>query len=323
MHLKTIQTPIATEISTFKKKFRAHVKSDFPLLDKMTNDLCKKPGKCIRPMFVFLTAGMYGGITEKTHRGAILIELLHTATLIHDDVVDDATHRRNNFSIKAIWKNKAAVLLGDYLFAQSLFISAKNKDYDLLEIVAGASKKMVQGELLQIAQTHNLDIKEDVYLEIIRQKTAVLIATCFVIGACTTQATSLQIEKMYSIGEKVGMVFQIKDDLLDYGGKKTGKSLGIDLKEKIITLPLIYALQQAPAQDRQYISNVIEKHQKQPEKLAEVATFIENFGGIAYAEKMMKKYYEEAIAVLQSLKIKNSIYKEALYALIQYTIQRP
>jgi len=240
--LADIQAPIAYEMKEFERKFRALMKSRVLLLDKIMGYIVKRKGKQMRPMFVFLSAGASGQISESTYRGASLIELLHTATLVHDDVVDNADYRRGFFSINALWKNKIAVLVGDYLLSRGLLLSVDHGDFDLLRLVSDAVREMSEGELLQMEKSKNLDITEDVYFEIIRQKTASLIASCCAVGALSAGAEQPAIDNMKEFGLKIGMAFQIKDDLFDYGSSEIGKPLGIDIKEKKMTLPLIYSL---------------------------------------------------------------------------------
>jgi len=230
--LKQIQSPIASEMADFEKKFRFFMKSKVKLLDHITNYIVRRKGKQMRPMFVFLTGGVSGGISEATYRGAALIELLHTATLVHDDVVDDANYRRGFFSVNALWKNKIAVLVGDYLLARGLLLSVDNGDFELLKIVSNAVKEMSEGELLQIAKARKLDITEEVYYTIIRKKTASLIASCCAVGAATADVGEEMIEKMRDFGEKVGMAFQIKDDLFDYGKDEIGKPVELITRKR-------------------------------------------------------------------------------------------
>ena len=246
------------------------MKSATPLLDRITRYIVKRKGKQIRPMFVFFSAQVCGGSTEATYRGATLVELLHTATLVHDDVVDDAYQRRGFFSINALWKNKIAVLVGDYLLAKGLLLSVNHDDFNLLKIVSEAVQQMSEGELLQIEKARRLDINEEVYFEIIRKKTASLIASCCACGAASAGANAASIERMRSFGEKIGIAFQIKDDLFDFGTDDVGKPLGIDIKEKKMTLPLIYALKQADRSTKRHIMNLIKNHSQQKEKVAEV-----------------------------------------------------
>lgn len=318
--LKQIQSPIESEMVQFELKFRDFMKSKVKLLDHITNYIVKRKGKQMRPMFVFLTAGVCGGINDSTHRGAALIELLHTATLVHDDVVDDANYRRGFFSINALWKNKIAVLVGDYLLSRGLLLSVDNGDFHLLKIVSNAVKEMSEGELLQIAKARKLDITEDVYYTIIRQKTASLIASCCAVGASSTQSDPQTIAKMREFGEKVGMAFQIKDDLFDYGADEIGKPVGIDIKEKKMTLPLIFALQKADWLEKKRIIHMIRNRSEEKKAVNEVIGFVKKSGGLEYAETVMNRYYQEALEILKSFP--ESIYKTSLADLVSYTIDR-
>jgi octaprenyl-diphosphate synthase len=320
MRLQDIQAPIQTEMKQFEGKFREFMRSEISLVDAIMNYIIKRKGKQMRPMFVFLMAGIGGEICESTHRGAALIELLHTATLVHDDVVDDANYRRGFFSINALWKNKIAVLVGDYLLSRGLLVAIDNDDFDLLKIVSKAVREMSEGELLQISKARRLDITEDVYFEIIRQKTASLIASCCGVGACSGGATQEMVQKAYTFGEKVGIAFQIKDDLFDYGEAEIGKPLGIDIKEKKMTLPLIYALNHAPSTDRKRIINMVKNESHKPAKVREVINFVKQSGGIAYTEEKMKIYQAEAQQILDSFPA--SEYRTALEQLVAYTIER-
>lgn len=318
--LKQIQSPIESEMVQFELKFRDFMKSKVKLLDHITNYIVKRKGKQMRPMFVFLTAGVCGGINDSTHRGAALIELLHTATLVHDDVVDDANYRRGFFSINALWKNKIAVLVGDYLLSRGLLLSVDNGDFHLLKIVSNAVKEMSEGELLQIAKARKLDITEDVYYTIIRQKTASLIASCCAVGASSTQSSPELIDKMREFGEKVGMAFQIKDDLFDYGADEIGKPVGIDIKEKKMTLPLIFALQKADWLEKKRIIHMIRNRSEEKKTVNEVIGFVKKSGGLEYAETVMNRYYQEALEILKNFP--DSIYKTSLADLVSYTIDR-
>ena len=318
--LKQIQAPIATEMEEFETKFRDFMKSKVKLLDHITNYIVRRKGKQMRPMFVFLTAGMCGGISESTYRGAALIELLHTATLVHDDVVDDSNYRRGFFSINALWKNKIAVLVGDYLLSRGLLLSVDNGDFDLLKIVSNAVREMSEGELLQMAKSRKLDITEDVYYTIIRQKTASLIASCCAVGASTSGATGEIIDKMRTFGEKIGMAFQIKDDLFDYGEDEIGKPLGIDIKEKKMTLPLIYALNNASWLDKRKIIYLVRNKNEDKKSVNEVITFVKKSGGLAYANEAMNRYFDEAMVLLTEFP--DSEYKHSLEGLVRYTIER-
>ena len=255
--INQIKQPIAAEIDAFEVKFKDSMRSDAPLLNRITHYIVKRKGKQMRPMFVFFAAKLCGGIIESTHRGAALVELLHTATLVHDDVVDNAYERRGFFSINALWKNKIAVLVGDYLLAKGLLLSVNNSEFALLKIVSTAVQQMSEGELLQIEKVRRMDISEELYFEVIRQKTASLIASCCACGAASAGADEATVEKMRLFGEKVGIAFQIKDDTFDFGTDDVGKPLGIDIKEKKVTLPLIYALNKAEKSERKRIINYL------------------------------------------------------------------
>ena len=318
--LQEIKAPINSEIEDFEKKFRDSMKSKVLLLDKIMGYIVKRKGKQMRPMFVFLSAGVAGEITESTHTGASLIELLHTATLVHDDVVDDSNYRRGFFSINALWKNKIAVLVGDYLLSRGLLLSVDNEEFDLLKIVSRAVKEMSEGELLQMEKARKLDITEDVYYDVIRQKTASLIASCCAVGASSAKQPQDVIDKMWDFGIKVGMAFQIKDDLFDYGTEEIGKPTGIDIKEKKMTLPLIYALKGADWGVKRKIINIIKKQSHKPKKVKEVIEFVRSSGGIEYSIEVMNKYYNEALSVLNDFP--SSDYKDSLQKLIDYTINR-
>jgi len=318
--LSEIKAPIAKEIDEFEKKFRSSMKSNVLLLDKIMGYIIKRKGKQMRPMFVFLSAGVVGDIQDATFRGASLIELLHTASLVHDDVVDDANYRRGFFSINALWKNKIAVLVGDYLLSKGLLLSVEYSDFNMLGIVSTAMKDMSEGELLQMEKARRLDISEDVYFDIIRQKTASLIASCCEIGASSTNTDAMSIEKMRLFGEKVGMAFQIKDDLFDYGTREIGKPVGIDIKEKKMTLPLIYALQSATWSERRRIINIIKNKSHLSAKVKEVIEFVKESGGLEYAIKVMTQYADEAIKILDDFR--DSAYKSSLLQLVTFTISR-
>lgn len=312
--------PINAEINAFEHKFRQSMKSNVMLLDQIMNYIVRRKGKQIRPMFVFLTAGVCGPIGEPTYRGAALIELLHTATLVHDDVVDDANYRRGFFSINALWKNKIAVLVGDYLLSRGLLLSINNQDFELLKIVSNAVREMSEGELLQIEKARRLDITEEIYFEIIRQKTASLISSCCAVGAASVNAPPHLIEKMKQFGEKVGLAFQIKDDLFDFGEAEVGKPLGIDIKEKKMTLPLIYALKKASWLDKRHIINIVKNQSDKPQKVNEVIAFVRNSGGIEYATQAMQKLVVEAENILDTFP--DSPYRTSLSGLVQFTIAR-
>ncbi len=317
---KDIQAPILKEMSSFEGKFREFMKSDVHLLDKIMSYIVQRKGKQIRPMFVFLTAGTCGTITDRAYRGASFIELLHTATLVHDDVVDDSAKRRGFFSINALWKNKIAVLVGDYLFSKGMLLSIENEDYDLFKIVSRAVKEIVEGELLQIEKARKLDITENIYFEIIRQKTATLIASCCAVGAASANASAEIIENARKFGEKVGIAFQIKDDLFDYGTDEIGKPLGIDIKEKKMTLPLIYALSNSDWLTKRKIINIIKNESDKPQKVDFVIDYVKKSGGIEYANNKMKDYVTEALAILSLFP--ESAYRTSLENLVTYTIER-
>ncbi|MEJ2005866.1 MAG: polyprenyl synthetase family protein [Cyclobacteriaceae bacterium] len=318
--LNDIKAPIAVEMEEFESKFRASMKTNVLLLDKIMSYIVKRKGKQMRPMFVFLSAGTCGNISEPTYRGASLIELLHTATLVHDDVVDDANYRRGFFSINALWKNKVAVLVGDYLLSRGLLLSVDNGDFELLRIVSKAVKMMSEGELLQMEKARNLDITEDVYYDIIRQKTASLIASCCAVGACSAGRGEEEIETMRNFGEKVGMAFQIKDDLFDYGDTEVGKPLGIDIREKKMTLPLIYTLKNASWSDRRRLINIVRRHNENRKKVNEVIAFVRENGGIEYATDVMNSFYSEAMDMLN--RFPDSPYRQSLADLVHFTIER-
>lgn len=318
--LKEIQAPIALEMEDFEKKFRLAMKSKVVLLDKIMNYIVKRKGKQMRPMFVFLMAKTCGQVTDATYRGAALIELLHTATLVHDDVVDESNYRRGFFSLNALWKNKIAVLVGDYLLSRGLLLSVENKDFRLLEIVSTAVREMSEGELMQIEKARRLDIDEEVYYEIIRQKTATLIASCCAVGASSVGASDEDVKKAWGFGEKVGLAFQIKDDLFDYGTDEIGKPLGIDIRERKMTLPLIYTLNKASRSDKRRIINIVKNHNENPKKVKEVITFVKESGGMTYATEVMNRYHAEALTILESFS--DSLFKESLKRLVAYTIER-
>lgn len=296
------------------------MKSNVMLLDKITQYIVRRKGKQMRPLFVFLSAGVSGKISESTYHGASLIELLHTASLVHDDVVDDAHYRRGFFSINALWKNKIAVLVGDFLLSRGLLLSVENKEYHLLEIVSQAVRDMSEGELLQMEKARKLDINEEVYYEVIRQKTASLITACCKVGAASSGASEEEISKMGQFGEAVGMAFQIKDDLFDYGGEEIGKPTGIDIKEKKMTLPLIFALNQASKTEKSRIKSLVKKSEKSNKAVKEVIEFVKQSGGIEYANQKMTEYHQTAIGVLDSFN--DSDHKNSLRDLVQFTIDR-
>lgn len=318
--LDQIQQPIAQELAEFEIRFREQIRSKIFLLNTITNYIVKRKGKQIRPMFVFLSALAAGGITEASHRGAGLIELLHTATLVHDDVVDESNYRRGFFSVNALWKNKIAVLVGDYLLSRGLLLSVDNEDFNLLKIVSEAVKEMSEGEILQIEKARRLDITEEVYFEIIRQKTASLIAACCAVGAASSGAGTEVITRLRKFGLLTGMAFQIKDDLFDYGAEDVGKPLGIDIKEKKMTLPLIYALSKASWLEKRQIIYIVKNQSDKPAKVREVIDFVKEKGGLIYATTVMEKYTRQALQELEGLSESHAI--AHLKALVRFTIDR-
>jgi len=318
--INQIKLPIAAEIEAFEVKFKDSMKSDAPLLNRITHYIVKSKGKQMRPMFVFFAAKLCGGILESTHRGAALVELLHTATLVHDDVVDNAYERRGFFSINALWKNKIAVLVGDYLLAKGLLLSVNNSEFALLKIVSTAVQQMSEGELLQIEKVRRMDISEELYFDVIRQKTASLIASCCACGAASAGADEETIEKMRLFGEKVGIAFQIKDDTFDFGTDDVGKPLGIDIKEKKVTLPLIYALNSSEKPERKRIINLVKNHQEDPKKIQEIIDFVNSKNGVHYANQKMLEYQQEAFDILYQFEESDA--RTGLEQLVRYTTER-
>lgn len=307
----------------FEQKFSKSMISRVALLNKITHYIVNRKGKQMRPMFVFLVAKMIANdnqVNDRTYRGASVIELIHTATLVHDDVVDDSDRRRGFFSINALWKNKIAVLVGDYLLSKGLLLSIDNGDFDLLKIISVAVKEMSEGELLQIEKARKLDITEDIYYEIIRQKTATLIAACCSLGACSVNGSAIEVEKMRKFGELIGMAFQIKDDLFDYGTQKIGKPTGIDIKEQKMTLPLIYALNNSDIKEKSWVINSIKKHNKNSKRVKEVIAFVKLKGGLDYAVDKMFDFQKQALTLLDDYP--NSKYKDSLVLMVNYVIER-
>lgn len=321
MTLNEIKAPIDDHMKAFEERFRTSMKSRVPLLDTITRYIVKRKGKQIRPLFVFFSAGMFGEITERSYRAANLIELLHTATLIHDDVVDDSNERRGFFSLNALWKNKISVLVGDYLLSRGLLLSLDNEDFDLLKIVANSVKEMSEGELMQIEKARSLDIREDVYFEIIRKKTASLIASCLSCGAASAYASPQQVEQMRIIGEKAGIAFQIKDDILDFERDTSkGKPSGVDIKERKLTLPLIHLINQASYNERRTIINTVKNHNQDPVRVAELMDMVFERGGIDYAFQQMNLYKDQAIELLQTMPDVPA--RQSLEQLIAFTTDR-
>ena len=320
--VEKIKEPIYEEMELFEKKFSKSMSSHISLLNRITHFIVNRKGKQMRPMFVFLVAKMMGNgkLNERSFRGAAVIELIHTATLVHDDVVDDSNERRGFFSINALWKNKIAVLVGDYLLSKGLLLSIENEDFDLLKIISIAVREMSQGELLQIEKARNLDISEDIYYDIIRQKTATLLAACCAMGAKSVFASKEEVEKMYSFGELLGMAFQIKDDLFDYSGEKIGKPTGIDIRDQKMTLPMIYALNIMDSSDRKWLINTVKNHNRDKKRVKEAIKKIKNIGGLDFAEKKMKFYRFKALEILKSLP--ESPYRNSLELMVNYVIER-
>ena len=306
----------------FEEKFKASLKSDVALLDKITHYVIKRKGKQMRPMFVFLTAkSLHGKVEEATYTAASLIELLHTATLVHDDVVDDANERRGFFSVNALWKNKIAVLVGDYLLSRGLLLSVDQNEFKLLQIVSTAVKEMSEGELLQIEKARKLDITEEIYFDIIRQKTASLVASCCAAGAASVTKDEVLISKMKKFGELVGLAFQIKDDIFDYGDSdKIGKPTGNDIRERKMTLPLIYTLANCPKAVKQELINIVKNHNEEPKYIKKAIQFVDAYGGVTYAYNRMIAIKNEALELLKG--IEDSSSKQALIGLVEYTVNR-
>jgi len=317
-----IKIPIQKEMDLFENKFRDSMLSKVPLLNRITYYIVRRKGKQMRPMFVFLVAKMVsnGGFDERTYRGASVVELIHTATLVHDDVVDDSNRRRGFFSLNALWKNKIAVLVGDFLLSKGLLLSIDNEDFDLLKLISIAVREMSEGELLQIEKARKLDITEAVYFDIIRQKTATLIAACCGIGAASVGANNDVVQQMRKFGEYIGIAFQIKDDLFDYSEEKIGKPTGIDIKEQKMTLPLIYTLNNCSKKEKSWLINSIKKHNRDKKRVKEVINFVKDNGGIEYTITKMNNYKNRALAILKSYP--DSEYKKSLLTMIDYVVER-
>jgi octaprenyl-diphosphate synthase len=320
--VKEIKANVENEMKEFEVKFKASMKSDVALLDKITHYIIKRKGKQMRPMFVFLTAKTLNEtVEESTYTAASLIELLHTATLVHDDVVDDSNERRGFFSVNAIWKNKIAVLVGDYLLSQGLLMSVENNQFELLRIVSTAVKEMSEGELLQIEKSRKLDITEEIYFEIIRQKTASLIASCCAAGAASVTKDADTVAKMKKFGELVGLAFQIKDDIFDYGSSdKIGKPTGNDIRERKMTLPLIYTLSKASKEDKKELINIVKNHNEEPKYVKKAIKKVIDSGGVKYAYEKMMVIKNEAIELISDIPENDA--KKALIGLVEYTVNR-
>lgn len=308
-------------METFEQKFKQSMKSNVALLDRVTHYIIKRKGKQLRPMFVFISAKMFGQVSESTYVGASLIELLHTATLVHDDVVDDSFERRGFFSLNALWKNKIAVLVGDFLLSKGLILSVNNNEFEQLKIVTGAVQQMSEGELLQMEKARKLNITEDIYYDIIRKKTAVLLAACCACGTASQKQNPETIEIMRQFGEYTGMAFQVKDDLFDYGaGKDIGKPTGIDIKERKMTLPLIYTLNHTDKNTRREIINIVKNHNEDSKKVKEVIDLVNKSGGIEYAVQKMHEFSNKALEIIQPFPETEA--KKALKFLVNYTVER-
>ena len=317
-----IKEPVNQEMELFEKKFHESMSSKVALLNRITYYIVNRKGKQMRPMFVFLTAKLLnnGEVNERTYRGASVIELIHTATLVHDDVVDESHKRRGFFSINALWKNKIAVLVGDYLLSKGLLLSIDHGDFDLLKIISIAVREMSEGELLQLEKTRRLDITEEVYYDIIRQKTATLIAACCSLGACSVRPDSPDVETFRKFGELIGMAFQIKDDLFDYSEEKIGKPTGIDIKEQKMTLPLIHVLNHCSKDEKKWLINSVKNYNKDKKRVKEVISFVKAKGGLTYAETKMHDFQQAALTLLDTYP--DSTYKSSLQLMVNYVVDR-
>jgi octaprenyl-diphosphate synthase len=317
--LEQLKAPIRVELSEFEQRFAQSMKTRVPLLNTIMNYIVRRKGKQIRPIFVLYSAGLCGDIGERTYRGAALVELLHTATLVHDDVVDESYQRRGFFSVNALWKNKIAVLVGDYLLSRGLLLSIDAGDYDLLQISSRAVRDMSEGELMQLERSRFLDITEPVYFEIIRQKTASLIASCCAIGAASAGANKDLTDRFHAFGEKIGVAFQIRDDLFDFGDNDSGKPSGIDIKEKKLTLPLIHALKQVSPASAKEMLKLIKSKTPDKEKLTRVTAFVNENNGMEYARSVMTQLKDEAFALLGNNASRNDL---DMRALVDFVIDR-
>ena len=317
-----LKKPIAKEMELFEDKFSSSMRSHVALLNRITHYIVNRKGKQMRPMFVFMVAKMLEEkeVNERCYRAASVIELIHTATLVHDDVVDESYQRRGFFSINALWKNKIAVLVGDYLLSKGLLLCIDHKDFDLLEIISVAVREMSEGELLQIEKTRRLDIDESIYMEIIRQKTATLIASCCALGAASVHASPETIEQLRQFGEDIGIAFQIKDDLFDYGETKIGKPTGIDIREKKMTLPLIHAINKSDTKQKKWLIQSVKHHNKYKKLVKSVIAFVKEQGGLAYATAQMHAYKDKALTQLHAFP-KNE-FRDTLEEMVRYVIER-
>ena len=320
--VELIKLPIKKEMELFEKKFKDSMLSKVPLLNRITYYIVRRKGKQMRPMFVFLTAKMLtnGKINEKVYRAASVIELIHTATLVHDDVVDSSNMRRGFFSINALWKNKIAVLVGDFLLSKGMLLCIDNNDFDLLKLISKSVKDMSQGELLQIEKARRMDIDEDIYFEIVRKKTASLISSCCALGASASNVSENKIVQLANFGEKIGIAFQLKDDLFDYGNKNVGKPIGIDIKEKKLTLPIIFSLNNSSKSKKRWLINCIKNHNNDKKVVQEVIKYVKESGGIEYTISKLKLFQNEALDYLKEYP--DNQYKESLIKLVNYVIER-
>lgn len=320
-HLDEIQRPIEAEMKAFEPHFREAMRSKVALLDRVMHYIVKRKGKQMRPMFTLLSARLFGPVNESAFTAASLIELLHTATLVHDDVVDDADLRRGFFSINALWKNKIAVLVGDYLLSRGLLLAVDKGEFDLLRIVSTAVREMSEGELLQLEKSRNMNFCEEVYFDIIRKKTASLIAACCASGTNAAGRPAEEVERMRQFGELTGIAFQIKDDLFDYGnGQDTGKPTGLDIKEKKLTLPLIHALRSVDDRDRRWMVDVVKNHNTDDAAVARLLRKVSEVGGIAHARQRMHEYRDKALAILHGFERNEA--RDALEGLVHLTVER-
>jgi|TARA_B110000438_G_scaffold119761_1_gene116861 octaprenyl-diphosphate synthase len=321
LKIKNIKHPISEEMGLFENKFKESLKTNVSLLDKIMHYIIKRKGKQMRPMFVFLSSKLFNNVNESTYTAASLIELLHTATLVHDDIIDESNFRRGFFSINSLWKNKISVLVGDFLLSRGLLLAVEKEEFKLLKIVSKAVKEMSEGELLQIEKTRKLDITEEIYYEIIKKKTATLISACCESGAQASNASKEDVKKMSDFGEKAGIAFQIKDDLFDYTQNPLiGKPTGIDIREKKMTLPLIYTLNKVDDKTKKYIINTIKNDSKNSIKVEEIIRLVKNNNGLDYAEKKMNSFYQQALNILDELP--NNEAKNSLIKLLEYVIKR-
>jgi octaprenyl-diphosphate synthase len=319
--IEHLKQPIAKELAIFETEFRESMSSKVALLDTIMNYIVKRKGKQIRPMFVLYSAALFGPINEKSYRGASLVELLHTATLVHDDVVDDSHMRRGFFSINALWKNKIAVLVGDYLLSKGLLLSIENKDFDLLEMLSTSVREMSEGELLQLEKARNLSATKEVYFEIIRKKTATLIASCCQIGAATTTSDPVILDKMREFGECIGLAFQIRDDLFDFGESKSGKPSGNDLQEKKLTLPLHIAFEHSTSSEIKAIKKLINKGEKHKDLMRDIMAYLESKNAIELTRNVMNEYHQRATDILLDI-APDTVFRTKLLELIKFVIER-